>query len=99
VILRQLLDATVAKEVGAGVPDVAERNSVALDDQAFRKAFAGSPIKRTKRRGLARNAAVVLGNQRSAAARPALEHAADSDPEPVVRDAATWAIERLDAAD
>jgi epoxyqueuosine reductase len=72
---------------------------VALDDQAFRKAFAGSPIKRTKRRGLARNAAVVLGNQRSGAARPALQRAADSDPEPVVRDAATWAIERLDAAD
>jgi epoxyqueuosine reductase len=69
-----------------------------LDDAAFRAAFAGSPIKRAKRRGLARNAAVVLGNQAHADARLTLERAAANDPEPVVRDAATWALTRLDVS-
>jgi epoxyqueuosine reductase len=68
-----------------------------LDDDAFRQTFAGSPIKRAKRRGLARNAALALGNQGTADARPALERAVASDPEPLVRDAATWALARLDS--
>ena len=38
------------------------RELLAMDDEAFRAAFRNSPIKRAKRRGLARNAAVVLGN-------------------------------------
>ena len=67
-----------------------------LDDEAFRQKFRGSPIKRAKRRGLARNAALALGNRARADARPSLERAATSDPEPVVRDAATWALARLD---
>ncbi len=70
---------------------------LALDDEAFRRMFRGSPIKRAKRRGLARNAALALGNQGHADARPVLERAAASDPEPVVRDAATWALARLDS--
>jgi epoxyqueuosine reductase len=67
-----------------------------LDDEAFRQTFHGSPIKRAKRRGLARNAALVLGNRAEAEARPVLERAAQADPEPVVRDAANWALARLD---
>jgi epoxyqueuosine reductase len=67
------------------------------DDDAFRQTFAGSPIKRAKRRGLARNAALALGNQGAADARPVLERAVASDPEPLVRDAATWALARLDS--
>ncbi len=38
------------------------KDLLAMDDEAFRIAFRNSPIKRAKRRGLARNAAVVLGN-------------------------------------
>jgi epoxyqueuosine reductase len=68
---------------------------LALDDDDFRRTFKGSPIKRAKRRGLARNAALALGNQGDAAARPALERAAAEDPEPVVREAADWALRRL----
>jgi len=67
-----------------------------LDDEAFRQNFRGSPIKRAKRRGLARNAALVLGNRAQPEARPVLERAVTSDPEPLVRDAATWALARLD---
>jgi epoxyqueuosine reductase len=33
-----------------------------MDDEAFRRRFRGSPIKRAKRQGLQRNAAVVLEN-------------------------------------
>jgi epoxyqueuosine reductase len=68
---------------------------LALDDEAFRGRFKGSPLKRTKRRGLARNAAYALGNSGDERAREALEGAAKNDPEPVVRDAAGWALDRL----
>jgi epoxyqueuosine reductase len=68
---------------------------LAMDEAEFRQAFRGSPIKRTRRRGLARNAAIALGNTQSTSARPALERAAASDPDAVVRDAAEWALTRL----
>jgi len=38
------------------------RDILAMDDEQFRAAFKGSPMKRAKLRGLKRNAAVVLGN-------------------------------------
>jgi epoxyqueuosine reductase len=41
-------------------PELAELLS--LDDKGFRRRFQGSPIKRAKRRGLQRNAAVALDN-------------------------------------
>ncbi|HLZ29632.1 MAG TPA: tRNA epoxyqueuosine(34) reductase QueG, partial [Chloroflexota bacterium] len=68
---------------------------LALDDAQFRQAFRGSPIKRAKRRGVARNAALALGNQGTVAARPALERAAAKDPEPLIQEAADWALKRL----
>jgi epoxyqueuosine reductase len=40
---------------------------LAMDDEAFRTAFRGSPMKRAKRPGLERNAAVVLANIDAAA--------------------------------
>ena len=42
-------------------------------------AFKGSPMKRAKRRGLARNAAVALGNVGTAQDVPALEAALEHD--------------------
>ena len=68
---------------------------LAIDDDTFRETFRGSPIKRAKRRGLARNAAIALGNAGRAEARPALERAASEHPDPLVRDAAAWAASRL----
>ncbi|MBI1881285.1 MAG: DUF1730 domain-containing protein [Chloroflexi bacterium] len=65
-----------------------------LDDAAFRARFKGTPILRTKRRGLLRNVAVALGNWGDAAALPALEQALQ-DPEPLIREHATWALERI----
>ena len=60
-----------------------------LDDDGFRARFRGTPIKRAKRRGLARNAAIALGNSR--AGRADLQNAAERDPDPIVREAASWA--------
>jgi len=68
---------------------------LALDDEAFREKFKNSPVKRTKRRGLLRNVCVALGNLGDPAAIPALTHAAETDPEPLVREHALWAIARI----
>jgi len=62
-----------------------------LSQMEFSARFKGSPIKRAKRRGYLRNVAVVLGNLKDPAALPALEDALE-DPEPLVREAAEWAI-------
>jgi epoxyqueuosine reductase len=52
----------------------------------------GSPLKRAGRSGLARNAAVVAGNLHSGAHLPALGQALLSDPDPMVRGHAAWAV-------
>lgn len=64
---------------------------LALTDETFRESFRDSPIKRIKRRRLLRNVAVALGNSRDPQALPALERALH-DPEPLIREHATWAI-------
>jgi epoxyqueuosine reductase len=68
---------------------------LALDDAGFRERYRGTAVTRAKRRGLARNAAVVLGNRGDASTLPALERAASEDPDPVVREHAAWAIEAM----
>jgi epoxyqueuosine reductase len=68
---------------------------LAMDQQAFSATFKGSPMKRAKRAGLARNAAIVLGNQANASARPALQRAAIEHDEPLVREAAEASLRRL----
>jgi epoxyqueuosine reductase len=68
---------------------------LALDDAGFRERYRGTAVTRAKRRGLARNAAVVLGNRGDASALPVLERAALEDPDPVVREHAAWAIQAM----
>jgi epoxyqueuosine reductase len=51
-------------------------------------------MKRAKRRGLARNAATVLGNVGTSDDVDVLVHATD-DPEPLVAEHATWALEQI----
>lgn len=74
------------------VPDLLEL--LALDDAGFKARFAGTPILRTKRRGLLRNVCVALGNTGDAAVLPALRKAAE-DPEPLIAEHARWAIEQI----
>jgi len=67
---------------------------LALDDDGFKRRFAGTPVLRTKRRGLLRNVCVALGNVGDATALSALERAA-RDPEPLIAEHAQWAVERI----
>jgi epoxyqueuosine reductase len=65
-----------------------------LSEEAFRQRFRRTALLRARRRGLLRNAAIVLGNCGDASALPALERALD-DAEPLIREAAQWAINRI----
>lgn len=67
---------------------------LALSPAEFRARFRETALSRAKRAGLLRNACIVLGNRGDAAAIPALT-AALSDEEPLVREAAAWALDRL----
>ena len=69
---------------------------LALDDAGFRQVFAGSPIKRIGRDRMVRNAAIAAGNSGDHALAGALAALVD-DPAFVVRDAAAWALARLQA--
>ena len=64
------------------------------DEAKFKAFFRGTPIYRIKRRGFLRNVCVALGNIGDESALPALQRALD-DPEPLVREHAAWAIERI----
>jgi len=67
---------------------------LALDDASFRAKFSGSPIKRIGVKRMIRNCLIAAGNSGDLTLRPAVErHLASADP--VVADAARWAIERL----
>ncbi len=68
---------------------------LALDDVTFEARYRGTVVRRTGRQGLVRNAAIALGNAGDRTALPALTASAAADPDPVVREAASWAIERL----
>lgn len=70
------------------------RDFLALDDEAFRALFRGSPIKRIKRRGFLRNVCVALGNVGSSDDLPALEKA-EHDPEPLIAEHAQWAVAQI----
>jgi epoxyqueuosine reductase len=74
-------------------PDLVEL--LGLDDDAFRARFRRTAVWRAGRSGLARNAAIALGNAGQPEAAPALAKAAQQDPEPQVREAAEWALLRL----
>jgi epoxyqueuosine reductase len=72
------------------------KDLLALDDVAFRETFAGSPIKRIGRNRMVRNCLIAAGNSGEAGLAAAVEPHL-TDPDPVVADAAKWAMERLAA--
>ena len=74
--------------------DMPLRDFLALDDEAFRQLFRGSPIKRIKRARFLRNVCVALGNVGGSEDLPALENAT-LDPEPLIAEHARWAVERI----
>ena len=65
-----------------------------LDDPAFRTLFSGSPVKRIGRDRFIRNVLIAAGNSRDDGLAARCEELA-SDPSPLVRGAAVWALEQL----
>jgi len=83
---------------GASVRALTLAALLQLTPEAFSVAFRGSPLKRAKRAGIARNAAVVLGNLGDRAATPALAAALSGHDDPQVRGHAAWALGALGGA-
>src|SRR5207245_7361924 len=65
-----------------------------ISEEEFREKFRGSPMKRTKRSGLRRNALIAIGNSGEGSLLPVAERAS-SDPDPAVSEAAQWTMRQL----
>lgn len=72
---------------------------LSMQEDQFRRVFRGSPIKRAKRRGLVRNAAVVAGNGAREESVPALRKLLFADSEPLVRRHAAWSLGQIGSRD
>lgn len=82
----------MAARADLAAPPLAEL--AGLDESAFRVRFAGTPVKRTGRDRFLRNVLIAIGNS----GEPGLAAAAEanlSDPSPLVRGMAVWALGRL----
>jgi epoxyqueuosine reductase len=92
-------EAPVANEVAfqpaGGLTDVNLVELFYLDDAQFRARFRHTPLWRPKRRGILRNAAIVLGNQADENAIAALVRGLE-DEDALVRGACAWALGRYD---
>jgi epoxyqueuosine reductase len=86
-------DAKLALRDGLEAPRLVDL--VRLDDAAFRKMFAKTPVKRTGRDRFVRNVLIAIGNSGDATLVPEAERLL-GDGSPLVRGAAVWALGRLD---
>lgn len=75
-----------------GLMDAAE--IAALSEADYDRLSSGTPMRRIGYHGLRRNACLSLGSTRTTSARPLLEKLAE-DENPLVRNAARWALGRL----
>lgn len=82
-------EAAFVPKAGADPVDLTEL--FLLDDAAFRRRFRDTPLWRSKRRGILRNAALALANRPTERNLDALIHGLN-DQEPLVRGASAWAI-------
>lgn len=85
-------DAAFQPRLGVLNPPLAGELRLSL--QEFNRKFKNSAIKRAKRRGYVRNAAIAAGNSRKPELLPALEIARE-DEDALVREPAQWALERI----
>ena len=65
-----------------------------MDEDAYRRVFRGSPIKRAKYAGLRRNVVIAMGNSGNAEFLPDLKEIAE-DADPILGEHARWAIQKL----
>ena len=68
---------------------------LSLDEAGFQLATRGTALRRTRYRGLVRNALVAAGNAGDLALRPAVARFAESEDESL-REHARWALDRID---
>ena len=85
-------DIRYAAREGLVAPKLADL--AALDDAGFREKFSGSPIKRIGRDRFVRNVLYAIGNSNDPSLAPAAARLTE-DPDPVVAEAARWAVQRL----
>lgn len=85
-------EAKYAAGVATANPPLSE--ILALDDAAFRIRFSGTPVKRTGRNRVVRNALIAAGNSGNTAHLPVVR-ALLSDGSPLVRAMAVWAMYQL----
>lgn len=69
-----------------------------MSEQDFRDTYRGTAVLRAKRAGLARNAAVAIGNIGTSQDLELLERVVTSHDVPLVRGHAAWAMAHIDAA-
>jgi epoxyqueuosine reductase len=77
-------------------PDLVELLNI--DEATYQERFRHSAVKRAKRQGLRRNAAVALGNLGDPQAVPALTQALH-DADPIIRGHTAWALGRIGGPD
>jgi len=95
-LVRTGVHAEFAPRRDVAFPDLLEL--LHIDERTYQERFRHSAIKRAKRQGLRRNAAVALGNLGDSRAVPALVRALD-DEDPIVRGHAAWALGRIGGAE
>ena len=89
---REAADARLAARAELAAPKLADL--AGLDDAAFRKLFAGTPVKRTGRDRFLRNVMIAIGNSGDARlGEKAVARLGDASP--LVRGMAIWACTRL----
>ncbi len=91
-LVKRGLHAEFAPRRDVQFPDLIEL--LHIDERTYQERFRHSAVKRAKRQGLRRNAAVALGNLRDARAVPALARAL-GDGDPLVRGHAAWALGQI----
>jgi epoxyqueuosine reductase len=67
---------------------------LSMSQEQFSFWFQKTSLKRTKRSGLLRNAAILLGNQGDESVLPVLKKASQ-DSDSVISEAAIWAMEQI----
>ena len=85
-------DAKIAERAELSLRPLAEL--AMLDDAAFRRLFAGTPVKRTGRNRFVRNVLIAIGNSGDEKLAGVAEHLL-ADESPLVRGMAVWALSRL----
>ncbi len=86
-------DPAFAPRPGISNPSLADE--LQLTSQEFNRKFKDSPVKRAKRRGYLRNAAVAAANAGQMILLPVLKSLVNDD-EALIRDQAEWAIKQLE---